>query len=168
MSAIMGRTRLNEPGPCGRKLSIQIDPEVEIAYVTIPRRAHMRRRSSVDGREGNGRSTGQSPKEVSDREKWHNSCIAIRDAGNLAIELGSQRLSTNAIIPKYNRKTGRRENIKPCIKMSPIQWDSTPISGPDCQLRSPVLWCSGTDTVLHYPCNPWAMNEALGMRNAME
>ena len=34
-------TRMNEPGPCGKNLSIQINPEVGIAYVTIPRSTHV-------------------------------------------------------------------------------------------------------------------------------
>ena len=87
---------MDEPGPCGRSLLLQINPEVEIAYVTIPRRAHMRRRSSVDGREGTGDFADGPPKEVPDGVKWHNICIAIRDAGNLAIEVGSQLVSTNS------------------------------------------------------------------------
>ena len=32
--------------------------------------------------------------------KWNDCCLAIRDAGNLAIEVGSQLVSTNSIIPR--------------------------------------------------------------------
>ena len=130
-----------------------MSPEVEIAEITIPRRAHMRRSSSADGREGTGYVPDGPPKEVSDREKWHNLCIAIRDAGNLAIEMGSQPFSTNSIVPKCNKKWPR-DDLKPCIKSGPLKWDATPISGPDCQLRSPVVWYDGADMVFHYPFDP--------------
>ena len=133
------RTRLNEPGPCGLKLSIQINPEVEIAYVTIPRRAHMRRRSAVAGREGTGHDPVPS-KEMPEREKWHKLCLAIRDAGNLAIEMGSRRVSTNSLIPKCNKKAGFSGNFKPCIKDNPTIWWVTPVVGTDCQFISPVMW----------------------------
>ena len=132
------RTRLNEPGPCGLKLSIQINPEVEIAYVTIPRRAHMRRRSAVAGREGTGHDPVPS-KEMPEREKWHKLCLAIRDAGNLVIEMGSRRVSTNSLIPKCNKKAGLSGNFKPCIKDTPTIWWATPVVGTDCQFRSPVM-----------------------------
>ena len=120
----------------------------------------MRRRSSAEGREGTGHNPVSS-KEMPKREKWHKLCLAIRDAGNLAIELGSQRVPTNSCIPKCNRKTGLREGIKPCIKMGPLMWDATPIAGTDCQLRSPVVWYDGADMVFHYPFNPWAMADAI-------
>ena len=41
--------RMDEPGPCGRRLSIKVSSEVEVAFVTIPRRAHMWRRSAAEG-----------------------------------------------------------------------------------------------------------------------
>ena len=148
-------TRMDEPGPCGKNLSIQINPEVEIAYVTIPRRAHMWRRSSAEGREG----TGHNPvpcQEMPEREKLHKRCIAIRDAGNLAIETGSRKVSANSSIPKYNKKTGLSENMKSCITVpQPVMLEAIPIAGTDCQLRCPVLWYDNADMVFHFSFNLW-------------
>ena len=153
--------RMDEPGPCGKRLSIEVNPEVEIAYVTIPRRAHMRRRSSAEGREGDGRVSDGPPEEIPDRVKWNDTCLAIRDAGNLAIEVGSPLVSTNSLIPKTHKHCEPLGDLTPCIRNSAIDWEAIPVAGPDSQLRSPVLWYDGADMVFHYPFNPWVMADAV-------
>ena len=148
------QARMNEPGPCGRSKSIRVMTEVDIFYTPVTRRSHMRRKCS----DGSKESTGHEPVRptvVPDREKWHKLCIAIRDAGNLAIELGSQRFSTNYLIPVTREKA-----LHPCIKHRLPTTGDTPICGQSCQLRSPVLWYDGADMVFHYPFEPWKVIDA--------
>ena len=60
-----------------------------------------------------------------------------------------------------DKKTHLQSDLKPCIKSGPVDWDATPISGHDCQLRAPVLCYDGADMVFHYPFDPWAMADAI-------
>ena len=95
---------MNEAGPCGRLLTIAMSPDVDVYHVTIPRRAHMRRKCSGSEIEGVGGSTkpqnSSKRKEKTDFDKWNSICGAIRDAANLTVEMGSPRVSTLEVVPR--------------------------------------------------------------------
>ncbi|MDP7560281.1 MAG: hypothetical protein QF745_07050, partial [Planctomycetota bacterium] len=89
---------INENGPCGRLQRMTVKEEVEIFYVPISRRSHMKRKCHPSDQEGSGKPS-VCVHDVSIVDKWHSICSAIRDAGNLAIEVGAKIASTISTIP---------------------------------------------------------------------
>lgn len=133
---------MDEPGPCGSNLSININPEFEIVSTTIQRKAHMWQQSSADYRESSGHEPVW-PKEVSDSEKWHKFCTEVRDARNLARGLDPQNAFTDDEAPSLTA----RDDLISCFKPTSTLADVTPTSALDCQLRSSVLWYDGAGWV---------------------
>ena len=88
---------INEAGQCGRSKSIVVASAVDVYNVTISRRAHMWRKCKGSSKEGTGKERVRGEKTPLD--KWNSICGAIRDAANLAIEMGSSRVSTNNVVP---------------------------------------------------------------------
>ena len=70
----------------------------------------MSRKCTPKDQEGTKREAIR-PKEVSEQDKWHKICTAIQTAGNLVVEIGSCRVSTNHIIPLDKPKL----DVGPCL-----------------------------------------------------
>ena len=107
--------KLNETGPCGYSKSIKVLADVEVFNVPMSRRSHTNRKCSSSDKEGSGGSP--VPPWVSDKDKWHAFCKAIRDANNLVIEVGSRQVCTNCVVPyvssvAVNRSALARMSIK--------------------------------------------------------
>ena len=103
----------------------------------------MNRKCKGSIKEGSGRPTIPT-KEMDELDKWNSICYAIREAANLAIEVGARQVSTNHLVPS--------DKTKPIKELAGTTWND--------HIRSPVVWFAGTDTVWHYPINPWQIIDA--------
>ena len=80
----------------------------------------------------------------------HSTCAAIRDAGNLAIEVGACLNCTDTFVPPQVQTASPRPG---CLK-------ATNLIGSSDQLKSPVIWDCEVGEVDFYEIYPWDIIEA--------
>ena len=148
---------ISEAGPWGRSetTSVKAEIEVEVFRVTIPRRAHLTGSVRQKIRRAVGKIRFDPKKSLTIINDGL--CMAIRDTGNLVIEVGTRQVSTNHFIsvehPKLVVDSCSTRAAKRCLRKAAPQLNITPLRA----VRSPVLWFDGADTG---PIDPWKLIDA--------
>ena len=133
------------------------------------------RRSPMNGREWYPSAKDDSPfryvdpcTDVDRYRIWRKTCKAIRDAGNLAVEIEAPYVSTNSTLcpvslfphSEWPDQTYNGKDRKPCMKAI-TSGDQQRYS--DNPLREPVLWSRDdltTPIAQKYQIDPWIVLEA--------